>query len=280
MPTSTVEVSTAVLQPTPTLINEAPVIVPATETTVSSTATPIIAPLPTATPLPDTGWVLLHEGMERRQIRLFDENGRLQDRLYLLRIDPNFYQFGIGYHPHEPQSLANWQAETGALVTVNGGFFTEEFIATGRIVVDGVASGLSYEGFGGMIVINGGSIEVRSLVERPYVPNEPSQHALQSFPLLIKPNGELGFPDETGRKARRTVIGQDVNGRILLILTHQSSFTLHQLALYLLQSDLQLHTALNLDGGPSTGLILADPPEEIPAYFNLPTVITIHRNNS
>jgi uncharacterized protein YigE (DUF2233 family) len=209
-------------------------------------------------------------------IRLLAENGRLQDRLYILRLEPDLYRFGIAYHPGEPQSLADWQAETGALVVVNGGFFTEEFIATGRIVVEGIGSGLSYEGFGGMLAIGNDFVAVRSLVERPYDPNEPLQFALQAFPMLVKPGGEMGFTDEDGRRARRTVIGLDENGRILLILATQINFTLAQLSQYLVASDLQLDVALNLDGGPSTGLLLADPPEEIPAFLRLPTVITIH----
>jgi hypothetical protein len=45
---------------------------------------------------------------------------------------------------------------------------------------------------------------------------------------------------------------------------------------WLVNSDLDLHIALNLDGGPSTGLLLADSDLAIPAFSPLPTVITIH----
>ena len=44
---------------------------------------------------------------------------------------------------------------------------------------------------------------------RPHTPDEPLQYALQSFPMLVKPGGILGYPDEDGRPARRTVIGMD-----------------------------------------------------------------------
>ncbi|MCZ7671444.1 MAG: phosphodiester glycosidase family protein [Chloroflexi bacterium] len=45
---------------------------------------------------------------------------------------------------------------------------------------------------------------------------------------------------------------------------------------WLVDSDLDLHIALNLDGGPSTGLLLADSNLSIPAFSPLPAVITVH----
>ena len=56
----------------------------------------------------------------------------------------------------------------------------------------------------------------------------------------------------------------------------QGNLTLHQLSAYLTTSDLQLHMALNLDGGPSSGILLAEPAEKIAAISPLPIVITVH----
>jgi uncharacterized protein YigE (DUF2233 family) len=70
-------------------------------------------------------------------------------------------------------------------------------------------------------------------------------------------------------------MAQDRNGRILFILASWGSFTLHEFSNYLVASDLELDIALNLDGGTSTGLLLADPPEQISAFINLPTVIAV-----
>jgi hypothetical protein len=101
---------------------------------------------------------------------------------------------------------------------------------------------------------------------------------LQSFPLLVRPDGELGFPAEFEDhvQARRTVIALDREGRILFILTPRGHFTLHQLSLYLTESDLNLDIALNLDGGPSTGIRVADPHEIIPSQTLLPIVILVY----
>ena len=127
-----------------------------------------------------------------------------------------------------------------------------------------------------MLAITETGPEIRWLAERPYTPTSSINYALQSFPMLVKPGGDLGYPDEDGSPARRTVIGIDGNGRFLIILTRRSSFTLPQLSTWLTASDLELDIALNLDGGTSSGLILAQPREELLPFVLLPTVITIY----
>ncbi|RMG93516.1 MAG: phosphodiester glycosidase family protein, partial [Chloroflexi bacterium] len=232
--------------------------------------------LPPTEPAPtDTTWERLRPGLERRY--LLWENGQTSQQIYLLRIDPQQFEFRVGYRPGNPQTLAAWQAETNALVVVNGGFFTETYQATGLIVVNGVASGVSYGDFAGMLAITPAGPEVRWLAERPYDPAEPLQYALQSFPLLVKPGGTPGFTEQDERVARRTAIAQDKNGRILFILAPEIGLTLHEFSHFLATAPLlNLYIALNLDGGTSTGLRLADPQEEIPAFVPLPVVITVH----
>ena len=129
-----------------------------------------------------------------------------------------------------------------------------------------------------MLAIREQCAEIRCLAEKPYDPSEPLLAGLQSFPLLVKPGGDLGFPVqfEDNLQARRTVIAQDKESRILFIVTPRGHFTLHQLSVYLTGSDLNLDIAINLDGGPSTGILVADPREVIPSQTLLPIVILIH----
>lgn len=232
-------------------------------------------PPPTATVPADTGWQLLRPGLEKRVINVMREDGRLAESVYILRFEPALFEFGVAYRPGEPLSLEQWQAETGALVVVNGGYFTEMNVATGLIVSNGQASGVSYGDFAGMLAVTAEGPELRWLVERPYDPNEGLVAAVQSFPLLVKPGGLVGFPDEDGLVNRRTVVAQDRQGRILFLLAPRGYFTLHRLSVFLAASDLELDIALNLDGGTSTGLLLAEPAEGIGAYTLLPAVITV-----
>jgi len=256
------------------------------ETTPTKTAVPtssgqIIStptlPQPTATINPDTGWQAVQPGLERRHIFVLDKENQPRDRLAILRLDPTLFDVRVVYRPGEAQSLETWQAETNALITINGGFFTEDHYATGLTVVDGEAFGVSYDDFAGMLAVTDAGTDVRWLRERPFNANEALQYAVQSFPVLVKPGGILGFPEEDGNLARRTVIGQDENGNLLFIIAPSGLMTLHQMSQWLTESDLNLHIALNLDGGPSTGLLLANSDLTIPAYSPLPAIITVHQ---
>lgn len=261
-------------EPTPTLAQ------PVLSTNPPPTTPATVAPLPTATPVADTGWVELRPGLERRQIPVLNEAGKVVELVYIVRLDPTQYQLEIGYSPGRPQSLPNWLEETQAVMVVNGGYFTEEQTATGLLIAQGEVYGQSYGGFAGMLAITqAGEAQLRWVEQEPYRPEEQLWGALQSFPILVKPGGVLGFPadQESGRVARRTVIAQDTSGRFLFIITPLGHFTLHQLSLYLAESDLQLEIALNLDGGPSSGLLMADFPQEgFSAFYGLPTVITVY----
>jgi hypothetical protein len=62
---------------------------------------------------------------------------------------------------------------------------------------------------------------------------------------------------------------------VLFIVASSGSFTLHRLSAYLVASDLDLYIAVNLDGGPSSGVLLASPMEQVPALVPLPVVITV-----
>lgn len=226
--------------------------------------------------LPDTGWLQLRPGLERRQINLITREGGIRETFYLLRLDPELFRFDVAYDPGTPKSLTDWQKETGALVVVNGGFFTDSNQATGLIIVDGQPSGVSYEGFGGMLAITETGPKLQWLMQQPYDPNETISAGLQSFPMLVTPGGQMGFADEDGLPARRTAIAQDTKGRILFLLANTGTFTLHEFSRYLVESDFELDVALNLDGGASTGLLLADPVEGVAPFTLLPSVLTVH----
>jgi hypothetical protein len=253
---------------------------------------PGVTPPPTVTPsalpalvgtsgaVPDTGWSLIQPGLERRVIQVYDDQHQPVESVHIWRLDQNHFRMDVAFE-EVPKSLETWQKETNPAMVVNGGFFSienERYFPNGLTVLDGVASGRSYNGYGGMLAIHEYGAELRWLVERPYEPGEAFQAALQSFPILVKPGGELGYPEERENHvgARRTVIAQDRDGRILFIVTPQGHFTLHQLSVYLTESDLNLEVAVNLDGGGSTGILVANPRELISPTRPIPFVILVY----
>jgi exopolysaccharide biosynthesis protein len=220
---------------------------------------------------------VLQPGLERRLIKVYNSQNQLVESVHVWRLDQRRFRLDVAFDAR-PKTLQSWQELTKAAIVMNGGYFSienERYFPNGLTVVGGDVRGSSFQGYGGMLAINDEGAKVRWLVDKPYQPGEKLDAALQAFPILVKPGGQLGFgPErEDQKRARRTVIGQDKRGRILLIVAPEGYFTLHQLSVYLTESDLDLDVALNLDGGGSTGILIANPREVIPAKPLLPFVI-------
>lgn len=222
-------------------------------------------------------WQALGGGIERREMSLAPyQNGSAP----VLRIDPAAATFRVHYSPGVPRSLVEWRdALPNARVIVNANFFDENDRALGLLVSDGQVFGSTFTGFGGMFAVSAAGVRVRSLVAEPYQ-GEALLHAAQAFPMLIDAGGVLAPQGEGFNTAsRRTWIGQDVQGRILFGVT-QFAVSLADLQQWLLSSDLSLYVAFALDGGRSSGLVIAAPDhrEVFPAFDRLPAVIAVYSN--
>ena len=230
---------------------------------------------------PDTGWQWLASGVELRLVRV--ETGDVSEQLNIVRLDPSVVRFRVHYNSTMPRPVNGWASLLRPLLVVNGGYFTPEDETIGLLISDGRIWGTSYGDFAGMFAVTvDGQVSVRWLQRSPYDPNEPLREAIQSFPVLIKPGGVMGFPSDAddGRPARRTVVGQDRQGRILFIVAPYGYLGLHELARFLVESDFDLDVALNLDGGNSTGLWLKTDQKtvEIASLTSVPSVISVdHR---
>lgn len=244
------------------------------------TPTPVPRPSGISQTIPETGWSLIQPGLERRLLDIYDAQNQQVESLNIWRLDQDYFRLDVAFS-ETPRSLESWQAVTNAAIVLNGGYYSidnERYFPDGLMIVDGQVSGRSFAGFGGMLAIKESGTELRWLVERPYEPGEQFQAVLQSFPILVKPGGQLGFPAgrENHVSARRTVIAQDEAGRMLLMVAPSGYFTLHQLSLYLTESDLDLDIAVNLDGGGSAGILVANPREVIAPGRPLPFVILVY----
>jgi len=223
-----------------------------TETLVSPT--PTLTPTPTSEP-EDTGWTPTESGPEVRSLNVALEEGK--ERVTVVRVRPDVVQLRVAYHPGKAQYLSAWADPLDPLVAVNGGYFTSDLVATGLVVSEGRVSGTSYGEFAGMLYAGvDGVPQLRWLQTTPYRSDEMLNAAVQCFPVLVKPGGVMGFPAgaDDGRTARRTVVAQDGSGRMLFLVAARGFFDLHTLAMWLVESDLDIDIALNLDGGPSSGL--------------------------
>lgn len=227
---------------------------------------------------PDTGWQAGPSGVELRRLQAIEAADRPPIPVTIVRVDPASVKLRVAYAPDQPRPLRTWFATERPLAAINGGFFQDDYQATALLISDGIASGASYDGFGGMLAIaSDGRVSIRPLRDQPYDPGEPLAQAMQSFPMLVFPGGEPAQPDENGERARRSALAIDRAGRLLLIACPTSGFTLRGLAQWLSHSDLAIDRALNLDGGSSTGLFVADGGlrEEIDSFGRLPIVLLV-----
>jgi exopolysaccharide biosynthesis protein len=78
------------------------------------------------------------------------------------------------------------------------------------------------------------------------------------------------------RFSRRTVIGQDTTGRIIIMATPFLGLTLLDLSAYLPTTDLNLVNAFNLDGGRSTLMYIRSPEYILNSVDAVPAVLAIY----
>ncbi|MBL8153593.1 MAG: phosphodiester glycosidase family protein [Anaerolineae bacterium] len=242
---------------------------------------PTITPAPTETPVisesPDDEWESLAPGLERRTLQPDTES--ISSQIVVVRVDPSQYRFRAHYRPGEPLRASEWaELLPDAAVIVNANFFDPENRILGLLISDGVVYGSSYIDRGGTFLVQDGVARVRSNLREPYQ-GEPLEQAVQAFPMLVL-DGLAAFQSERQEfPSRRTVVAQDDQGRILLMATPFFGLTLENLSSYLAGAGLGIQTALNLDGGGSTLMVLGTGAEReviVASFDPVPAVLAVY----
>jgi len=160
--------------------------------------------------------------------------------------------------------------EAGVLVAVNGGFFAPNLEPSGLLLSGGSLLGRARSG-GGSGVLAVAEQRARLLKRGEALP-EGADFAVQCGPRLIEPGGALGIHSDDGQRAARTAACIREAGRELdLVVTLRKGHLgggpgLLQLAQWLAgplaPGDASgCEAALNLDGRPSTDVVVAGRPE-------------------
>lgn len=217
---------------------------------------------------------MLFPGVER-----WTDNARSTGltRFTVLRVDPAQVQFRVHYRPGAPLTLSGWRDELpDALVIINANFFDPQRNALGLVVTDGVPRSTAYTDRGGIFAVTGDSVRVRSTLREPFR-GEPLDQAIQAFPLLIVDGAQAYTNTRGDRVTRRTAIAQDAQGRVLLLATPLLGPRLSEMSAALAESNLNIQTAFNLDGGGSTMLYAAgDAPVTISSLDAVPVVLAVY----
>ncbi|NDJ53925.1 MAG: phosphodiester glycosidase family protein [Chloroflexi bacterium] len=244
-------------------------------------------PLPTLPPLepgPPTAtvsaeWQVLAPGLAIREVQMPVARLNGDAEVLLLRIDPSQVSTRVHYDPARPATLDEWQSRTDAPILINGGFFLPDNTAMGLLIADGTRYTPSYDRFGGMLSVSGATAEVRSLSEFPYYPSESLDQAVQGRPLYLYSGRVPADFDFNQDAARRTAVAQDTDGHIIFMVVYNQAVTLYEMRDWLADTpELELWTAVNLDGGASTGLLMdvSDTRINLPAWSRLPIVLGLY----
>ncbi len=229
------------------------------------------------TPTPPQGfdqqieWQQLQPGLERRIYRSNEAEAPYEFIAY--RLNTKLFQLNL-QHSQAPKRLQDWHKDSQAILSINGAYFTEDMTPTGLFIDNGKtinAEAYDTDRSGTVVIENG----IPRFVNRLPLP-QPGLDAFQSFPLLVK-DGRPNIDTDSEKVARRTAIGFDEQGRLIIIIVDKTPLSLYRFAKILAASDVHMKHALNLDGGPSSGLIYEGLSfnESLLPLLELPIVLTL-----
>ncbi|TAL19602.1 hypothetical protein EPN90_03130 [Patescibacteria group bacterium] len=200
----------------------------------------------------------------------------------VLKIEPALWSWGLAEDPAKPKSVAAWREASGATAVLNAAYFTESGEPSGywkntpTVPVSAISWPKKGSGYTGTVMIKDGALALAYLPSDAPDPAK-SDAIFLTFPTLIA-DGRPLVEKETGLKSRRTALAEDQSGTDYIIITEEGIVSLHQFSRWLSEQPERFTRAVNLDGGPSTGLSLKDGGEalEIPSA-PVPNVLLLRR---
>ncbi len=226
-------------------------------------------------------WQTLAPGLAIRDmiITTDEDTGARKLHFTALKVDPELLHLEVMQDTLTPRTVTAWRDDLGALAVINGGYFTEENLTAGFLIAQGVRSGTANKnGYAGTFYLKAnGTAGIRSTLLEPYTPDEDLAGAIQSYPLLVLDSIPQVLQD-SGKLARRTIVATDIDGNMLLMVGRDFS-TLYEVS-QALALEAGILTALNLDGGSSSGMsVLVDAAAYRIPSAQVPNVIAVFPAN-
>jgi phosphodiester glycosidase len=196
-------------------------------------------------------WQSLDAGFEVAEMPVLAA-GTDADRILLARIDPAHFRFQVWNRPSGDRDTLDWMTELGAVLVINGSYFTRYGTPATPMLSAGVQSGpAEYDARHGAFVTSSSFVGIRDLAKLDWREAlRGADYGFVSYPLLIGADGQSRSKSDPRWLANRSFVAQDENGRIILGTTKDAFFSLDRLAAFLREAPLALKLALNLDGGP------------------------------
>lgn len=212
-----------------------------------------------------------------------------KQKIYFSIINPEKFQLEIVQNTEytHTKNLQKIHQDYDSLLTFNGSFFSEKFTPTGLLISTGqeLAPLIKADLLDGILTIDQNNQpklynydEFKKVRSKLHL-----QFAIQNGPTLINTQGQIIISNKSIKKANRTAIGLTKDNQLVVIIDRQTildqdkSPTLYEFADLIKNSpelkNLGIHSVLNLDGGPSTGLVIHD--QYIPELDKIQNIIII-----
>ncbi|MFC3907904.1 phosphodiester glycosidase family protein [Legionella dresdenensis] len=198
-----------------------------------------------------TSWRTLSKGLEYRDI----------DRSYITPWS-HIHTFRIDLNANKLSSIMakdlalkhasadEYAKHSKALISINGGFFDEEFHPLGLRITDShLQSPMKQISWWGVFYTRNNKAHV--VAARQFKRDKQINFAIQSGPRLLI-NGRIP-PLKPGR-AERSALGVTADGKVILLVTDNSPLSTTELAQIMKAAPLNCMNAINLDGGSSSQL--------------------------
>lgn len=195
-------------------------------------------------------WVEVQPGVSYKQQTV--SLGSVEELIHLVRIDQTQATVQLAVDESTPQTVSSWAEQLDASILMNGSYFDENYELVTRTIVAGESYGTLLTGATGVAQKTGKSAP---WTITPWSGQAiTADNAIQSYPVLVA-DGVASFTAGSADTAQRTVIALDDDNNLYFIVCEYGVLSLAQLATVLAtELDISFTTALNLDGGTSTGL--------------------------
>ncbi|MEX2581082.1 MAG: phosphodiester glycosidase family protein [Verrucomicrobiales bacterium] len=226
---------------------------------------------------------------ERKAVTRHGESGLFsKKRIDLVWFDADAFTFRVvdnGQDAPRYPDLATAMRENGCLAGSNGGFFLQDNAPSGLMIAEGESTGRF--GSGGLlsgVLLSSGNGNPYVLRRAEYGQNYQPTDLVQTGPFLVDQGSPVkGLSPRNAR--RRTFVLHD--GGKNFALGHSDTFTLAELGQILADEAFspsrEIHRALNLDGGTSSGLYVDRgsryPPVSIEPYKTVRNFVGIVPRN-
>lgn len=227
-------------------------------------------------------WKSASDGLDFSRTEVYRDD-KLVDVIATIKINPEKNKIRVFNGKDETNLkidfVEDWQKETGALAMINGSQYLEDYSPRALVICDGKQKGPKYNKYArGMLVAEPknleGKLKKADLLDFEYDSFDykitPYAQGVQHWPILLDREGKIKVKS-TLWQANRTIVAKTKEDEILFMTTEGGYFTLYNIGKFLKESNqrkdngFNIHTAMNMDGGPSSEMIVKSPDLE---YLN------------